>query len=238
MTTTTERPTTAALAADPTTGLRRTVGAITLPLAFACQLVCNVLYARAVDTSGLDDTGSSADSLTFYAMFPTEMIIATVFALAGSLLAIPGLLAALRLLRATRPRLALSAVTLMIAGYVCYFGIVTTNFGTLALAVAGVDAGAALDAGQQHPAGLWIFGLFVVGNLIGTLLLGLAVVLSRDLPWQAGALIIGWPVGHVVNIVVGNEWFAVTGGALQVIGLSLLALRALRTSDARWAGLG
>lgn len=66
----------------------------------------------------------------------------------------------------------------------------------------------------------------------------MAVILSRDLPWWAGALILGWPVRHVVNLVVGNEWFAVAGGALQVAGLCLLAARALRTPDARWASLG
>lgn len=144
---------------------------------------------------------------------------------------IPGLLGALRVLRPHRPRLALVSVSLMIAGYACYVGIVTTNGDTLSLARYALehpdlDLGTVLDT--VSPAMMWVFALFVLGNLVGTLLLGLTVLGSPTIPRVAGPLIMCWTVGHVVNIAGGGEWFAVAGGALEVAGLCLLARGILR----------
>jgi hypothetical protein len=224
--------------ADPTVGFRRISSAIALPAAFACQLVANTLYAQAVASSGLSDAGPGSETLEFYARFPGELQAATLLALVGSLLAIPGLLGALRLIRPRKPRLGLWAIGLMIAGYVCYFGVNTTNFATLALAQLRPDAGDVAEATQNFPTAMPVFIVFVIGNLGGTLLLGIAVILTRDLPWYAGALVIGWPVGHIVNLVGGGEWFAVAGGALEVVGLGILAGIALRTTNAVWAARG
>ncbi|PZQ89719.1 MAG: hypothetical protein DI534_07960 [Leifsonia xyli] len=230
-------------AALPTVRFRRIAGAIALPLAFVLQLVCNAIYAWISTESGLSDTAGGATTIEFYGRYPAAFLAMTAFALVGVLVMLPGLLAGLRVIRPTRPRLGLWAVALMLAGYVSYFGIVMTNFSTLGLARyaqgnPGVDAGAILDASQTSPVQLAFFLLFVVGNLIGTLLLGLAVILSRTLPWYAGVLIACWTVGHIINIAGGGEWFAVAGGALEIVGLGILAGRALRTSDAEWAARG
>lgn len=229
--------------AAPTVRFRRVTGAVALPLAFAFQLVCNAIYAWVSSESGLSDTGGGAETIEFYGRYPTAFLLMTAFALVGVLVMIPGLLAGLRVLRPSKPRLGLWAVVLMLAGYVSYFGIVMTNFDTLGLAQyaldhPGFDAGAILDASQASPVQMVFFALFVIGNLIGTLLLGLAVILSRSLPWYAGALIICWTLGHIINIAGGGEWFAVAGGALEVIGLSMIAATALRTTDARWSAHG
>ncbi|GAB3806036.1 hypothetical protein GCM10028798_28510 [Humibacter antri] len=225
---------------DPTIGFRRVAGAVMLPLAFACQLVCNVTYAVAADGNA-GDGGTGEQSLEFYASHASSMVLATVFALVGCLLAVPGILAALRILRPSKPRLGLWAAVLMIAGYVAYFGLSMTNFDSLALARSDLPraaAGAVLDAAQGSPAAMPVFIVFVAGNLVGTLLLGLAVVLGGrrcGVPWWAGLLVIAWTVGHVINIVGGGEWFAVAGGALEVVGLAFLAAAVLRTSDTEWS---
>lgn len=228
---------------DPTIRGRRVLGAAALPLAFVLQLACNAIYAVVSTESGLSDTNGNAETLEFYGRYPEQFLAMTLLALIGVLVMIPGLIAALRVLRPGRPRLALVAVALMIAGYVSYFGIVMTNFRTLALAQyalahPGDGVAAILDAAEPSPAIMVFFLLFVVGNLIGTLLLGLATILSRTIPWYAGALIIGWPVGHVINIVGAGEWFAVLGGALEIAGLGIIAARAFRTSDEVWASRG
>lgn len=229
---------TAVAAPDPTVGFRRTLGAIALPTAFALQAVTNAIYAWATRDGG-GDTGPAEETIAFYAAHSGELQLASTISLVGSLLVVPGVLAALRLLRPTRPRLSLAASVLMTAGYIAYFGIVMTNFLSLSLATSGVaEAPAILQGGQDSPFAMPFLLLFVAGNLVGTLLLGLAVILSRGLPRYAGALIIGWPVGHVVNLIVGSEWFAVAGGALEVAGLCILAAVALRTSNAEWASRG
>lgn len=223
--------------ADRTVAFRRISGAVALPLAFAFQLACNTLYAVAATRTGGDE-GTGEESLRFFAAHADAMLAATILALVGCLLAVPGVLAALRVLRVGRPALALSAAVLMIAGYVAYFGINMTNFYSLALAELAPDAGAAVDAVTANPAALPFFLLFVIGNLLGTLLLGLAVVMSPTLPWWSGVLIMCWTIGHVVNILGGGEWFAVAGGALEVAGLCVLTASALRTPDAVWAARG
>src|SRR4029453_3031431 len=156
---------------DPTAGFRRRSAAIALPVAFVCQLVCNAIYAGVSTSTGLSDTGSSAGGLELAAAAPGALLAAVMFALVGSLLAVLGLPAALRLLRPARPRLALWAVTLMVAGYISYFGISFANLDRIALAARGVDAAAALDASPASTAGPPFFLLFPIGQLIGHLVL-------------------------------------------------------------------
>ncbi len=243
MATTLDRAAEATRAALPTVRFRRVTGAIALPLAFVFQLACNTVYAWVSTESGLSDTVAGSETIEFYGRYPTAFLLMTAFALIGVLVMIPGLLAGLRVLRPSRPRLALWAVVLMLTGYVSYFGIVMTNFDTLGLARyahdhPNLDVSAILDASQASPVQTVFFLLFVIGNLIGTLLLGLAVILSRNLPWYAGALVICWTLGHVINIAGGGEWFAVAGGTLEIIGLSIIAATALRTTDKTWSTLG
>lgn len=225
--------------ADPTTRFRRISGAIALPLAFAFQLAANASYAVISTESGLTDTGPAEETLELYSRYAGPMTAVSVLAMIGALLAIPGVLAALRVLRPYRPRLALWATVLMITGYVCYFGIAATNFSTVALAAQDVPGDVFAAATAVPIAAMPFFLAFVVGNLIGTTLLGLAVLLSRGLPRWAGWLIIGWPVGHVINVFFGGgEWFAVGGGALEIAGLAVLTGVALRTDDAQWRERG
>jgi hypothetical protein len=227
----------------PTVRFRRVSGAVALPLAFALQLACNSIYAWISTESGLSDSESSAETLQMYGRYPSEFLAMSALAMAGVLVMIPGLLAALRVLRPRKPRLALGAVVLMIAGYVSYFGIAMTGFDTLtfaryALAHPTVDVAAVLESAPENSVQLVFFLLFVLGNLGGTLLLGLAVILSRTLPWYAGVLIMGWTIGHLINIFGGGEWFAVAGGALEITGMAIVATAALRTTDVAWAARG
>ncbi|GGI48559.1 hypothetical protein BCL57_003264 [Agromyces flavus] len=231
----------ATIPADPTIGFRRRVAAIALPTAFAVHLATNSMYAWISTSSGLSDSASTAEMLKMFALFPTQTLVGTLLAQIGCLLAILGLPAALRVLRPAKPRLALWAVSLTLLAYVCYFGILFTNYDIVALATSQVDAAAALAA---SPAQAWsapFYLLFAVGNLAGTLLLGLAIILGGrrvGVPWWAGLLVIGWTFGHVVNIVGGGEWFAVAGGALEVAGLVLVASAVLRLSNAGWRSRG
>lgn len=55
----------------------------------------------------------------------------------------------------------------------------------------------------------------------------------------AGVAVLGWPVGHILNVFVGlGEWFAVAGGVLEVVDLCALTAVALRTTNALWAARG
>lgn len=224
---------------DPTVRFRRVTGAVALPLALMLQLACNTVYAIVSTESGLSDLGAPEETLEFYGRYPGQFTVAIIFAMLGGLVMIPGLLTALRILRPYKPRLALWAVVMMIAGYVCYFGIAMSGFDTLALAFASLPPEVVPATMEQSSAAIPFFIMFVIGNLLGTALLALAVLLSRGLPRWAGVLIFGWPVGHVINVFLGGgEWFAVAGGALEICGLLVLAGVALRTDDRQWRQRG
>ncbi|MGA4507865.1 hypothetical protein ACQB6R_02395 [Propionibacteriaceae bacterium G1746] len=215
---------------DPTARFRRIASAVALPLGFVAQAMTNVTYAW-VTLDGSSDA-TTAEALALSRAHGGTMIWASTFALIGCLLIVAGIPTALRVLRWASPRLSLLAGVLMIAGYVCYFGVVFTSFDQIALARHNVPE-SAFDGSPAMTAGLWVFLVFVAGNLVGTLLLGLAVIVGRRrlaglVPYWAGLLIIGWPVGHVTNLVLNNEWFAVAGGLLEVAGLAFVARAAIR----------
>lgn len=215
---------------------RRVTGALALPIGILLQVGCNTIYALSTMGGESDATGEGA--LKLFAGNTSWWYLALTMSLVGSMLIVAGVAAAMRVLRPTRPRLSLVAGILMAAGYLAYFGIVFSNFLQLALASMQVDAGAAIDASQDN---VWSFPfmiVFVIGNILGTFLLGLAVILSRQLPWGVGALIMAWPILHITGLIVGTEWFAVAGGTLETIGLAVLTVAALKTSDAQWASRG
>jgi hypothetical protein len=72
-----------------------------------------------------------------------------------------------------------------------------------------------------------VFLLFVLGNLVGTLLLGLALLRSRRVPLWTAAEVLAWPPLHVTGLVAGSEWFEVAGAALQAVGLAATGSRLL-----------
>ena len=229
-------PTTPTAGAQPTTHFRRIAGAIALVVAPWGFVGANAAYAWATRNGGDDLTGAHA--LALARAHPDMVHFATVAVMLGCLLVVPAVLAAMRLLRPHAPKLALFAGSSMIAGYICYLGAVTQNYATLAMAERGGpvrDYVAVLDAAQSDPTGTWAFILFAFGNLVGTLLLAIAMFRSRPaLPVWAAIGVAAWPVLHVTGLVVGSEWFEVTGAVLQAAGFAAIAAVVLRTRDDDW----
>ena len=121
----------------------------------------------------------------------------------------------------------------MIAGYVCYFGVLLSNMIIIAMAERGgplADYAAVIDASQIDLSTFWVFPIFVVGNLLGTLLFAIGLLRSRAVPVGAAILIMLWPPLHVVGLVIGGEVLEVIGALLQAIGFAGVAAVALRRS--------
>jgi hypothetical protein len=224
MTTTLDR----AVSVTPTDAPRRigTAGAMLLaPWGF---VVANACYALATRDGGSDETG--AQSLALAAAHPTLIRVGTVAAMLGCLLIVPATLGAVGFTRDRANRLGLTGGSLMIGGYVAYFGAVLLGSVALAMAERGGpinDFSAVLDAANN--AAIPWFLLFVAGNLLGTLLLGIALLRARTAPAWAAAAICAWPVLHVTGLIAGTEWFEVAGATLQAIGFAALGLRLART---------
>jgi hypothetical protein len=192
-------------------------------------LVTNATYAWA-SRNGLNDL-TNADALKLAAAYPQLLRVGLVAGMISCLLVVPAIVGAMRLIGDRARRLAFVGGGLAAAGYICYFGVLISNYTILAMAERGgpvADYVAVLDASQADASSTWVFLLFVLGNLVGTFLLGLALLRSRTVPWWAAAAIMAWPPLHVVGLVVGNELFEITGAILQGIGFAVVGVRLLR----------
>lgn len=204
-------------------------GALALILAPWGFVITNASYAWVIRNGGSDETG--AEALALAATSPGILRLCLVAGMVGCLLIIPAVLTALNL--APRSRLAFVGGSLMIAGYVCYFGVLLSNMIIIAMAERGgplADYAAVIDASQIDLSTFWVFPIFVVGNLLGTLLFAIGLLRSRAVPVWAAILIMLWPPLHVVGLIIGGEVLEVIGALLQAIGFAGVAAVVLRRS--------
>ena len=215
--------------AQPESGqrLRRVGGALALVLAPWGFVITNATYAWMIRNGGSDETG--ADALSLAAAGPDLLRLGIVAGMIACLLIIPAVLTALRLAR--QSRLAFVGGSLMIAGYVCYFGVLLSNMIILAMAERGgpiADYAAVIDASQADLSTAWVFPIFIVGNLLGTVFFAIGLLRSRIVPVWAAILIMVWPPLHVAGLFLGGEVLEVLGAVLQAIGFAGVAAAVLR----------
>ena len=230
MMTAVEQTTKQAVAQPATSGrVRRVGGALALVLAPWGFVIANASYAWMIRNGGSDETG--AEALALAAAGPGILRLGLVAGMIGCLLIIPAVMTALRLV--PRSRLAFAGGSLMIAGYVCYFGVLLSNMIIIAMAERGgplADYAAVIDASQADPWTGWVFPIFIVGNLLGTLLFAIGLLRSRAVAIWAAILITLWPVLHVSGLIIGGEILEVIGAVLQAIGFAAVAAAVLRGS--------
>jgi hypothetical protein len=209
--------------------LRRLGGALSLVLAPWGFVITNASYAWMIRNGGSDETG--ADALALAATGPGILRLCLVAGMIGCLLIIPAVLTALSL--AQRSRLAFIGGSLMIAGYVCYFAVLLSNLIIITMAERGGPLGdyaAVIDASQSDLSTAWVFPIFIVGNLLGTLLFAIGLLRSRAVPIWAAILIMLWPPLHISGLFLGGEVLEVIGAVLQAIGFAGVAAAVLRRS--------
>jgi hypothetical protein len=207
--------------------LRRLGGALALVLAPWGFVIANASYAWMIRNGGSDSTG--AEALALAATGPDVLRLAVVAGMIGSLLVIPAVVTALS--HARRSRLAFVGGSMMIAGYVCYFGVLLSNTMIIAMAERGgplADYAALIDADQGDPWTAWVFPIFVLGNLLGTLLFAIGLLRSGAVPAWSAILIMLWPPLHVIGLIIGGEVLEVLGAVLQAIGFAGIAAAVLR----------
>jgi hypothetical protein len=213
---------------------RRVGQAVALLVAPWAFVLANAGYAWMTRHGGSDESAKGALQLS--AAHPSLDKWGNLAAMVGCVLMIPAVLGAMSLVRERAARLGLLAGVLMIAGYVCYFGLCFQNYATIAMAEHGgatSDHVALVNATMNQAFFVVPALVFVAGNIIGTFLLGLAVIRARVVPRWAGICILAWPVLHIV----GGTWGEVVGAVLQAIGLAVVGLQLLRSPEARAADI-
>ncbi|MDX6317698.1 MAG: hypothetical protein QOD35_1098, partial [Nocardioidaceae bacterium] len=86
-----------------------------------------------------------------------------------------------------------------------------------------------------HPAAAVAGVLFVLGHVLGTILLGVGMLRGRVVPtWAAIATIIAQPVHFVAAVVVGSHSLDLVGWGLNAVGFAALSVAILGLSNDEW----
>ena len=185
------------------------------------------------EVTGDDDSARTALSKIAAHQFEQRgLIVADMVAV----LMLPAMLYLMRLARKGSPRLAVSGGVLAFAGWLAgLLGLGASDVVFYHAARAGDHAAAVslLTAVTDDAATSVLVGVFLVGHLLGMLILGVALWRSRVVPLWAALLVGLAPIGHLFVHSAGRlpNAFAY---ALMTAGMGAAALALLRVANEEW----
>jgi hypothetical protein len=212
-----------------TARFRRTAMAMAMFVAPWGFVLGNAAYAWETRHGGSDSTSAGALALT--RADPQLDRASMIVTMLGALLMVAVAVGAMRLIHRRAAKLGLIGGVLMAAGYIAYFAMLFLDHISFVMAARGrnqADYAKILDDSMNGASVVWVYLTFVVGNLIGTLLLGLALRRSRAVASWVAWGVLGWPILHVVGLFFGSEWFEVVGALAQAAGFAGVAIYMLR----------
>lgn len=89
---------------------------------------------------------------------------------------------------------------------------------------------------MEHPAGLFGLLAFVLGHLVGMVLIGVTVVRARLVAWWVGAgLIVAQPIHLIASVIMPSRALdVVLGWGLTAVCFGAIAVAVLRLSNDEW----
>lgn len=179
---------------------------------------------------------NSADAVRDVAAHQTAQSAVVWLGFVACLALIPGVIFAGRMVGRTAPRLAAAATILLVLGYI--------SLGWLTVGDAYLLYGVQHDLPQTvligmyegvHPAADVAAVLFVVGHVLGTILLGVAMLRGHAVPaWAAIATIAAQPIHFVAAVIVSSHALDLVGWGLNAVGFAALSVAILRLADDEW----
>jgi len=226
MTTTTER------VARPTyLGWRgRTLLALLLPIGPAAVAILR--YVLPYET-----TDSSSEVAREVAAHQTAQNAVVWLGFVAMLTLVPAVLAVAKVGRRESPRLAAIGVALLVPGYLVLGWLVASDAAVLFAVQNGLPNAVAADAYESlHPGMLVAGAIFVVGHVIGTVLLGCALLRGTTIPrWASIAVIVAQPLHFVAAVIVSSHELDLVAWGLNAVGFAVVGLAILRMTDEEWA---
>ena len=148
----------------------------------------------------------------------------------GILTLVPGLIAAAQVCKDAAPRLTTWALGLAVPGYLSLGMLGGTDhllWGASRSGVSAADAAAVVDAG--HLSIDVATGVFVLGHVIGTVLLGLALLRSGRIPaWAGWAIAVSQPLHFVATVILGSPQVDFVAWSLTAVGMAFVAREVLK----------
>ncbi len=208
----------------------RVLAAVILPIGPAAVALLRYLLPYTTATDSRDAVARvEADQVTQSAVVWLGFVAC--FAL------VPGVIFAGRAVGRAMPRLAAAATVLLVVGYLSLPWIGATD----AYLLLGIREGLPADVlvsiyeGGVHPSTSVALALFVLGHVLGTILLGVAMLRGRVVPvWAAIATIVSQPIHFVAAVIIPNHTLDLVGWGLNAVGFAALSLVILRMNDDEW----
>jgi hypothetical protein len=150
---------------------------------------------------------------------------------------VPAVLWAGRVAVRHAPRLGGAALILMVPGYVAVSWLMAGDAAVLYGVRHGLSTAMVADMYTNlHPTFSVAEGIFVLGHVVGTTLLGIAFVRTAVLPrWAAVAILVSQPLHFVAAVILGSHWLDLVAWGLTAVGFAAISVVVLRTSDDDWA---
>ena len=172
----------------------------------------------------------SAGAVTAVAADPGRQSAVLWLSYVGILTLVPGLFAAASICRDAVPRLTTWALGLAVPGYLSLGMLVGSDhllWGVSDAGLSGADASAVVDAG--HPSIDVAIGVFVLGHVVGTVLLGLALLRSGRIPvWAGWAITVSQPLHFVATVILGSPQVDFVAWSLTAVGMAFVARAVLQ----------
>ncbi len=163
---------------------------------------------------------------------PGAMSLVLWLGLGAALTIVPGSIVIGRLVRDGAPKLTPVALTLLVPAYLMLPVLLVVDHTIWAGAESGASQASVvsiLDA--AHPIVGIATGVFVVGHVVGTVLLGVAMLRSRSVPaWAAVITIVSQPLHFVAAVIAPNHTLDGAAWGLNAIGFAAAAALAIARS--------
>jgi membrane-bound ClpP family serine protease len=79
-----------------------------------------------------------------------------------------------------------------------------------------------------------LLGIFIVGHILGTLLLGIAAYRSGLVPRPVAVALAASQFVHLAAVIAGLPWLDLLAWGTTALGMAFLARAVLRTPDDQW----
>ena len=151
---------------------------------------------------------------------------------------VPGALAALRLMRPRGPRLVLWTGAFLVPGYLAMLAGSGMDLATMAAYDTGFSPAEIdrLNAGVWALPTLMIFGgVFVIGHIVGTVLLGATMIATRTTSIAVGiAMAISQPLHFVALVFFASRELDLIAWGTTAVCMGILAWHVVRTPNDEW----
>jgi hypothetical protein len=157
-------------------------------------------------------------------------------ALIGLFTLVPGVLGVARLTRRRAPRTTAAALLLLVPAYLSMGWLVGSDVLLWVGVQAGVDQPTLVRLyDTDHPTTMVAAAMFVLGHVLGTVVLGVALWRSGAVPrWAAVLTLVAQPLHFTAAVLLGSPALDLAAWGLNVAGFAAAAVAILRLPDDAW----